>query len=114
MFRRRLELIFGPPAVHQIFTDFVDFYGVQKFTNVTNGVTPRRWLHQCNPNLAALVTETLGSKAWIKDLTQLSNLKHLANEAEFRERFMAVKHFNKVGISGSADVGRKTFCFRPS
>jgi starch phosphorylase len=63
---------------------------------VTNGVTPRRWLFQCNPSLSALIAEKLGSKAFLKDLSLLSNLKHLANDKDFQERFMAVKYLNKV------------------
>lgn len=66
--------------------------------NVTNGVTPRRWLYQCNPSLADLIAEKLGSKAFLKDLSLLANLKPLANDRDFQGRFMAVKHFNKVGL----------------
>ncbi len=67
----------GVAALHtsilkeSIFRDFVDLWP-HKFQNKTNGVTPRRWLAFCNPSLAALITKTLGSDAWINDLTKLS------------------------------------------
>lgn len=50
--------------------DFVKIFP-EKFQNKTNGVTPRRWLAFCNPELASLITETLGSDKWMKDLDQL-------------------------------------------
>lgn len=50
--------------------DFVKIFP-EKFQNKTNGVTPRRWLAFCNPELAALITDTLGSDKWMKDLDQL-------------------------------------------
>lgn len=53
--------------------DFVKIFP-EKFQNKTNGVTPRRWLAFCNPELAALITDTLGSDKWIKDLDQLQVL----------------------------------------
>ncbi len=55
----------GPPA-----QDFVKIFP-EKFQNKTNGVTPRRWLAFCNPELAALITDTLGSDKWMKDLDLL-------------------------------------------
>ncbi len=47
----------------------------QRFNNKTNGITPRRWLLLCNPGLSGLITDAIGD-GWIKDLSQLSKLKH--------------------------------------
>ena len=44
----------------QLFPEFVEFLGHEKFINITNGITPRRWIHQANPLLSQLITETLG------------------------------------------------------
>lgn len=66
----------GVAAIHSdiirdtIFKDFADLWP-EKFQNKTNGVTPRRWLAFCNPPLRELVTQTLGSDAWINDLYKL-------------------------------------------
>lgn len=54
-----------------VFPEFYKMYP-DMFTNVTNGVTPRRWLHQSNPLLSRLITETLRSYDWLKDLSLLS------------------------------------------
>ena len=71
---------------------FHDFYELspQKFNNKTNGVTPRRWLAMCNPELAALITEVIGD-GWITDLSQLLKLKPLAEDAKFRARWHKVQ-----------------------
>ena len=61
---------------------------------MTNGVTPRRWLHNCNPALSGLITETIGD-GWVGDLDQLSKLKPHAGDAAFREGFAAAKRRNK-------------------
>ena len=66
----------------------------QRFSNKTNGVTPRRWLLLSNPPLAELITEAIGS-AWITDLDQLTRLKPLASDAEFLDKFMRVKRASK-------------------
>ena len=58
----------------------------QRFNNKTNGVTPRRWLQLCNPALSGLITDTLGD-AWIRDLSELSNLKAFAEDNGFRDDF---------------------------
>ncbi|MCL2357094.1 MAG: glycogen/starch/alpha-glucan phosphorylase [Defluviitaleaceae bacterium] len=78
-----------------------DFYEIypEKFNNKTNGITPRRWIAKCNPRLSSLITNSLGSKDWISDLSQLSNLKPLADDANFQENFMRVKRENKVELS---------------
>jgi starch phosphorylase len=65
-----------------------------RFRNITNGVTPRRWLHQCNPGLAALITETIPGD-WCQRLELLHALGPYADDAEFRARWRAVKRANK-------------------
>ena len=62
----------------------------ERFNNKTNGVTPRRWLLQSNPGLAAAITDAIG-EAWITDLRELSKLKPLAGDTGFREVFLASK-----------------------
>jgi starch phosphorylase len=73
-----------------------DFYELwpEKFSNKTNGVTPRRWMVQSNPQLSALITEHIGS-GWITDLSQLKQLEPLADDAGFRARWARIKHDNK-------------------
>ena len=66
----------------------------ERFSNKTNGVTPRRWLLLANPPLADLITRHIGS-AWITDLAQLRRLKPLADDAGFLDEFMQVKRESK-------------------
>ena len=80
-----------------IFSDF-DRFSPGKIINMTNGVTPRRWLNQANPDLSALITSRIG-KGWVSDLSQLSKLRKLANDADFRNAFSAVKRANKVQLA---------------
>lgn len=82
-----------------IFKDFVEIYGPDKFTNVTNGITPRRWLHQANPRLADLIATKLGSYDFLKDLTLLDGLEAHADDKTFRSDWAAVKHANKVRLA---------------
>ncbi|KAI9342749.1 glycosyl transferase [Zopfochytrium polystomum] len=95
----------GVAALHSnliktaLFQDFVEYFGDSRFTNVTNGVTPRRWLHQANPELAELITETLGSDKWLKDLSLLANIKPFAEDAAFRSKWMAIKYHNKARLA---------------
>ena len=72
-----------------VFRDFHELFP-GRFTNKTNGVTPRRWLLKCNPPLAALVTEAIGDR-WVTELDDLRRLAPLAGDAAFRERWVAVK-----------------------
>jgi len=77
-----------------------DFYEIypEKFNSKTNGITPRRWLAKCNPGLSNLITESIGDK-WVSDLDELVNLKPLAKNKSFQEKFMDVKRANKVELS---------------
>ncbi|MEM9625016.1 MAG: glycogen/starch/alpha-glucan phosphorylase [Pseudomonadota bacterium] len=70
----------------------------ERIVNQTNGITPRRWLLQCNPGLASLVTEAIGDR-WIGDLPALETLAPMADDASFRERFAAIKRANKEALA---------------
>ena len=76
-----------------IFRDFARIFP-DRFVNITNGITPRRWLNQANRPLSELVTETVGS-GWVADLSRLEELVPWAEDAEFRRRFRAAKLANK-------------------
>lgn len=81
-----------------IFRDFVEYKGRDFFTNVTNGITPRRWLLQCNPRLAELITNTLGSEHWLVNLKQISQLLPMADNEEFRHAYRDIKIENKSRV----------------
>ena len=81
--------------------DFSDVYP-DKFTNVTNGVTPRRFIKLANPRLSALITEGLGTDKWLTDLEMLKGLEPLAKDDEFVKKFAAVKQANKVDFANYA------------
>jgi len=83
--------------VERVFKDFNRLYP-GKFINVTNGITPRRWLRQTNPGLAGLITEAVGEK-WLTDLTRLKELVPLAEDAGFREKWRSIKAKNKEFLS---------------
>ncbi|EPQ56072.1 hypothetical protein GLOTRDRAFT_27930, partial [Gloeophyllum trabeum ATCC 11539] len=84
-----------------IMKDFVDLYGVSKFSNVTNGITPRRWLDQCNPGLSQLITETLKvpRNVWLKDLYKLEGLLKYVDDPSFQKKWAAVKQSNKERLA---------------
>lgn len=82
-----------------IFKDFVKIYGPDKFTNVTNGITPRRWLHQANPRLSELIASKLGGYEFLKDLTLLHKLEAFVDDKEFRKEFREIKYANKVRLA---------------
>lgn len=70
----------------------------EKFINITNGVTPRRWIVLSNPRQSALLTEVIGQE-WIRDLSQISALEKFADDDVFCERWHATKHANKVDFA---------------
>ena len=101
----------GVAALHtellkrNLFSKFNQLYP-NKFINVTNGITPRRWLLACNPGLSGLIDRTLGSNDWTHDLEALRGLEAYADDANFQEEFMAIKRANKQAFANlSATVG---------
>jgi starch phosphorylase len=93
----------GVAAIHTRLmkeTIFADFHRLSptKIVNMTNGVTPRRWLNQANPGLARLIGSRIG-RGWLKDLDQLRQLTPLADDAAFRDAFVKVKRDNKARLA---------------
>ena len=84
-----------------IFSDFVKFYGPSKFTNVTNGITPRRWLKQANPDLADLISETINdpNDDYLLDMARLTQLAEFAEDKDFQNKWNKVKENNKVHLA---------------
>ena len=77
--------------------DFCDFWP-EKFSNKTNGVTPRRWLALTNPRLAGLITEAIGD-GWVKDLGKLVELEKLADDEQFQKSWRDIKRANKEDLA---------------
>lgn len=87
-----------------LFTEF-DHMWPGKFTNVTNGITPRRWLKACNPGLADLISSKLGDD-WVLHLDRLEGLVEYADDTEFQQAFMQIKHNNKLALC--AEIAKLT------
>ncbi|GGA73237.1 alpha-1,4 glucan phosphorylase [Neiella marina] len=92
----------GVAAVHSelvkadLFPEFYEMWP-EKFVNVTNGVTPRRWLKACNPRLSSLISDTIGSD-WPGQLDKLVALKPYADKAAFQKKYMQAKRENKLEL----------------
>ena len=101
-----VAMTFSTNGVSQLHGDilkqetFHDFYLVmpEKFSAITNGITHRRWLMACNPELTKLICDTIGTD-WVKDPELLHDLAPYADDAAFREQFEKIKHNNKVRLS---------------
>jgi starch phosphorylase len=97
----------GVAALHtrllreNVLRDFDQMYP-GKFSNKTNGITPRRWLLAINPGLADLITRHVG-KGWVKNLDLLRKLEPLADDADFQKVFREVKQANKVTLAKLTD-----------
>jgi glycogen phosphorylase len=93
----------GVAALHSdllkttLFADFARIFP-EKFINVTNGITPRRWLNQCNRSLTKLIADTIGS-SFQKNLDKLAKLAPYAEDANFRKAFREVKQANKQRLA---------------
>lgn len=79
---------------------FADYYNLDKsrFFAITNGITFRRWIANCNPELTELISSKIGYD-WIKDASKLSALKKYAKDAEFKKKFAKIKYNNKVRLA---------------
>ncbi len=97
----------GVAALHtkllknRLLKDFAELYP-DKFNNKTNGITPRRWLLGCNPELSELITSVIGED-WVTDLSLLRGLEKVADDSSFQERFMEIKRGNKVVLAGMVE-----------
>ena len=93
----------GVAALHSqllrdtVLHDFAEMWP-DRFTNVTNGVTPRRFIKLANPRLSDLITETVG-EGWLTDLDLISGLEQFADDPAFQERWTAVKTANKAELA---------------
>jgi starch phosphorylase len=93
-------------GVAQLHTDllksglFADFYRIwpERFNNKTNGVTQRRWLAHCNPALRDLLNESIGDE-WQKDLSHIKKIESFCDDAQFRDKWKAVKRKNKEALA---------------
>jgi starch phosphorylase len=83
--------------VETIFADFARLYP-ERFCNVTNGVTPRRWLQQANPGLSSLLDRSIG-RGWRSDLDELQKLRGYTGDSAFKREFLAVKRDNKERLA---------------
>lgn len=92
----------GVAAIHSeilkniVFKDFNEFFP-DRFVNVTNGVTQRRWLLHCNPDLAKFITKRIGD-GWITDFSQIKGLANFAADPVSQEEFLAIKKKNKLRL----------------
>lgn len=90
----------GVAALHtdilkkQTLFDWYNLYP-ERFSNKTNGVTPRRWLRMCNPELSALITKCLGSENWVSNLEDLEKLQDFVNDEKVLDEFIRIKDNKK-------------------
>ena len=98
----------GVAALHtkllkdRLLRNFAELYP-DKFNNKTNGITPRRWLLGCNPELSELITSVVGD-GWVTDLSLLRGLEAVADDSSFQERFMEIKRANKVVLTDMISI----------
>ncbi|OHT08698.1 glycogen/starch/alpha-glucan phosphorylases family protein [Tritrichomonas foetus] len=94
----------GVAAIHSelmkkdVFSDFAELWP-NKFQNKTNGVTIRRWLHHCNPELSNLITQVVGNENWALNTTGLTKLMTKLNDSNYCGEWAAVKYANKQRLA---------------
>jgi len=82
-----------------VLRDFHDLWP-QKFSNKTNGVTPRRWMVLCNPRLSQFISQVIGDN-WIRNLSELRRLEPMIEDAQFRAEWRDIKRSNKIALAAS-------------
>ena len=82
----------------KVLKEWADLYP-EKIVNVTNGITPRRWIALCNPQLSQIFTEKLGNNDWITNLTELSNLANLTENSNLISEFITIKKAKKQELA---------------
>lgn len=105
----------GVAALHtkllksNLFSHFNDLYP-NKFINITNGITPRRWLLACNPKLSELISDSLNTNEWVRDLSLLKGLERFSNDSQFQKKFMDIKLANKKAFADFIANQSKSSC----
>ncbi|KAG7946844.1 hypothetical protein I3843_14G063400 [Carya illinoinensis] len=82
----------------ELFADYVSIWP-KKFQNKTNGITPRRWLRFCSPELSSIITKRLRSEQWVTNLDLLEGLRQFADDADFQAEWFAAKMANKQRLA---------------
>ncbi|KAG6678132.1 hypothetical protein I3842_14G064900 [Carya illinoinensis] len=82
----------------ELFADYVSIWP-KKFQNKTNGITPRRWLRFCSPELSSIITKRLRSEQWVTNLDLLAGLRQFADDADFQAEWFAAKMANKQRLA---------------
>jgi len=103
----------GVAALHteilkkSVFKDYYELFP-EKFINVTNGVTPRRWLLECNPDLSKFITKRIGDE-WITDFPKIKKIAKFASDPQSCEEFLAIKHRNKQKLIDYLDQNYREY-----
>ncbi|CAL5213000.1 unnamed protein product [Lathyrus oleraceus] len=82
----------------EVFNEFYELWP-EKFQNKTNGVTPRRWIRFCNPDLSKIITKWIGTEDWVTDLEKLAILRKFADNEELQLEWMESKRRNKIKVA---------------
>ncbi|KAL4568530.1 hypothetical protein LXL04_024144 [Taraxacum kok-saghyz] len=95
------HVVNGVAAIHSeivkqdVFNDFYQLWP-EKFQNKTNGVTPRRWIYYCNPDLSKIITKWTGGDDWVLNTEKLSQLRKFADNEDLQREWMSAKRTNKI------------------
>ncbi|KAL5741363.1 hypothetical protein ACOSP7_028095 [Xanthoceras sorbifolium] len=81
----------------EVFNEFYKLWP-EKFQNKTNGVTPRRWIRFCNPDLSKIITDWIGTEDWVINTEKLAELRKFADNEDFQTQFRAAKRNNKMKV----------------
>ncbi|XP_023878449.2 alpha-1,4 glucan phosphorylase L-2 isozyme, chloroplastic/amyloplastic isoform X1 [Quercus suber] len=82
----------------EVFNEFYKLWP-EKFQNKTNGVTPRRWIHFCNPDLSKIITKWIGTEDWVVDTEKLVTLRKFADNEELQSEWKEAKRRNKIKVA---------------